>query len=101
MMVDILNRDDTRQFGLLGRFRRFAEPIARRSEPAEPAAAIDEADVEVAETDDIVAGFKLSDANQFADQGLADEDVTSSPHDLARAADTTDLVIGIVPGILD
>jgi hypothetical protein len=35
-MFDILDRDDCRQVWV-GWFSRFAEPVARRSEPAEPA----------------------------------------------------------------
>src|SRR5690348_7157119 len=100
-MVDILDRDDSRQFGCLGRFRRFAEPSARRSEPAEPALAVDEADIEVAEAHDMVAGFELGDADEFADQGLAEEEALAAPGDLARAAHAPDLVIGVIPGILD
>ena len=40
-----------------GLFARFAEPLTRRSEPAEPTAAIDQTDVQVAEANDMVAGL--------------------------------------------
>ena len=41
MIVDILDRHDTRQFGLSGLFGRVAEPLMRRSEPGEQAAALE------------------------------------------------------------
>ena len=40
--------------------------------------------------------LRSADANQFVDQGLADEDELTLPSDLAVAADAADLVIGIV-----
>jgi hypothetical protein len=98
-MVDMLDRDDSRQVWGCGGFGRFAKPRTGRSEAAKPAAAIDETDVDVAEADDVVAGLKLGDADEFAGQRLADEDEFAFPHDLAGAANTTDLVIRIVPGV--
>jgi hypothetical protein len=52
---DILDRHDSRQFGLSSRFARGAEPLTRRSEPGEPAAAIDQTDVQVAKAYDMAA----------------------------------------------
>src|SRR5580704_10746864 len=79
----------------------FAQPETGRGEAAEPAAAIDQADVAVAEAHHMIAGFELGDANRFADQRLADEDAIALPHDLAGAAHAPDLVIGIIPRLLD
>jgi hypothetical protein len=58
-MVDILDRDDGRQFGSCARLVWFAEPVTKRSEPGEPAAVIYKADVEVAEAHDMIAGLEL------------------------------------------
>src|SRR5262245_44237495 len=98
-MVDMLDRHDSRQIWGCGRFGWFAQPRAGRSEAAKPAAAIDEADVEVAEAHDVVAGLELGDADELADQRGADEDKLAFPHDLARAANTSDLVIRVIPGV--
>ena len=57
---------------------------ARWSEAAEPAAAIDEADITVVEAHDVIAGFELGGVDQFADQGFADEDITALPSDLVE-----------------
>ena len=57
-----------------GPSRCVAQPVSGRSEAAELAEAIDPADVIVAELRDLVAGFEFGDADQFADQRLADED---------------------------
>src|ERR1700736_2677387 len=72
-----------------------------RGEAAKSAAAIDQADVAIAEAHHMIAGFEFGDANQFADQRLGDEYALAFPHDLARAAHAPDLVIGIVPMLLD
>src|SRR5882724_570452 len=85
-MADILDRHDSRQFGVYGRFGRFAETLTRRSEPVEPAVAINQADIEVAKAHDVVAGLELGNTDDFPDQDLTDEDAVASPHDLARAA---------------
>jgi hypothetical protein len=69
-MVYTLDPDDCRQFRVWGRFCRFAEPITKWSEPAEPAPAIDEADIEIAEPNHVVPGFELGDGDEFSDQGL-------------------------------
>src|SRR5712692_8355822 len=79
----------------------FAQPETGRGEAAEPAAAIDQAAVALAEAHHMIAGFELGDANRFADQRLADEDAIALPHDLAGAAHAPDLVIGIIPRLLD
>src|SRR5258708_4958541 len=100
-MVDILDRDDCRQFRVWGRFSRFAEPITKWSEPAEPAPAIDEADIEMAEPNHVVPGFEVGDADEFSDQGLADEDKLALPLDLTCVADAANLMIGIIPGVFD
>src|SRR5258705_3392780 len=100
MIPDILDRHDPRQFGLSGLFTRIAEPLTTRSEPGEQTAAIDEADVQIAEAHDVIAGLEFGNANELIHQRLADEDELAFPFDLAVAADATDLVIGVIPGIL-
>src|ERR1700688_4078539 len=75
----------------------FARPETGRGETAEPAAAIDQAQVMVAEPHHAIAGFEFGNANRFADQRFADEDPFALPHDLARTAHAPDLVLGIVP----
>jgi hypothetical protein len=84
----------------VGLFGRVAEPLTRRSEPGEQTAAIDEADVQVAEAHDMVAGFEFSNAHEFVDQRLADEDKLTLPFDHACAADAADLMICVIPGVL-
>ena len=42
MIPDVLDRHDPRQLGLSDLFTRFVEPFARRSEPGEQTAAVDE-----------------------------------------------------------
>ena len=61
-------------FGVAGCSAGSRSPVAGRSEPGEPAAAIDQTDIEVAEAHDMVAGFEFGDADELAGQGLADED---------------------------
>src|SRR5947209_13541992 len=100
MIVDILDRDDSRQLHGIW-FSRFAQPIPTRSEPAEPATNIDQADIQIAEPDHLVAGFKLGDADELADQRLADENPLALPHDLTRAAYSADLMIRVIPRILN
>ena len=101
LIVDTLDRDDTRQFGVSGRFGQFAESRAGRSEPGEPATAIDEPHIAVVEAHDMVASLEFGDAQELASQYLADEETAAFPHDLARGAHAADLVIGVVPGILN
>ena len=99
MIVDTLDRHDPRQFGLSGLFARVAEPLTRRGEPGEQAAAIDETDVQIAETYDVVTGLAFSNSNKFIHQRLTDEDELALPFDFARAADAADLVIGVILGV--
>ena len=63
MIVDILDRHDSRQFGLTGLFTRVAEPLTLRSEPGEPPAVVDQTDVQIAEAQ-VVAGLALGAAAQ-------------------------------------
>src|ERR1700744_2511430 len=83
-----------------GLFCRVAEPLTRRSEPAEQPTAIDEADVQIAKAHDMVAGLEFSNADEFVDQRLADKDKPALPFDHAGAADAADLMIGVIPGVL-
>src|SRR5450631_3971074 len=101
LMVDILDRDDPRQFGVCGVFRRFAPPRPGRSEPAEDPAAIDEANVHIAKPYDMITGLQLGNADELSDERFADEDGAALPHDLTGAAHPPDLMIGIIPRVLD
>jgi hypothetical protein len=49
MIVDILDRHDSRPFGLSGLFTRVVEPLTKRSEPGEQTAAVDKTDIQIAE----------------------------------------------------
>src|SRR5262245_1443013 len=101
MIPDRLDRRDPRQvLGWGGLFTRVAETLTWRSEPGEQAAATDEADIQVAETDDMVAGLAFCNAEQFIQQPLTDEDVLASPFDLAGAADASNLMLGVIPRVL-
>ena len=84
LMVDVLDRDDCRQFRVWGRFSRFAEPITKWSEPAEPALAIDKADIEIAEPNHVVPGFEFGNADGFSDQGRADDGICGDAGALLR-----------------
>src|SRR5262249_28815682 len=61
----------------------------------------DQANVQIAEADNMVTGFEFGDADQLAYQGLADENPLALPHDLARAANPAHLMLGVIPGVLD
>jgi hypothetical protein len=74
LIVDILIRVDSRQFGGYQVFRRFAKPRTGRSEAAEHLAAIDEAEITAAEANDMIAALELGNADEFARQRFADED---------------------------
>jgi hypothetical protein len=87
MIPDILDRQDSRQFGLSGVFTRFAEPLATRSEPGEQTAAIDQTDVHLAKAHDVVAGLEFCNADKFVHQRLADGNELAFPFDFAVAAD--------------
>ena len=98
-ILDTLDRHDSRQFS--GWFARFAEPLTRRSEPGEPTAVIDKTDVQVAEANDMVAGLQFGNSDELADKRLADEDELIFPSDLAGGAYAANLMIGIIPRVLD
>src|SRR3954466_8929737 len=87
--------------GVCGRSGRFAEPRTGRSEPGEAATAIDEPHVAVVEAHDMVAGLEFGDAQELASQYFADEETVTFPHDLARGTHAADLVIGVVPRVLN
>ena len=100
LMTDILNRDDTRRFWDLGQFRRAAEPVARRSESRNWPRRLIRPMSKSTEAYDLVAGFQFGNADEFSDQRFADEEQFALPHDLAVAAHTPHLVIGIIPRVL-
>lgn len=64
-------------------------------------ATVDEAERVIGEADDPVAGLGLGNADRLADQGLADEDESAAPLDLAVGADPPDRVLGIIGGLFD
>src|SRR6188768_4202154 len=47
----------------------------------------------------MVAGLELGNANELIGERFTDEDELAFPFDFARAADTADLVIGVIPGV--
>src|SRR5580698_5498073 len=55
----------------------------------------------MAETHDVMPLVPLRDPHDFTGQGLADEHAFAAPSDLAGGAHTSDLVMGIVPGVVD
>src|SRR5690348_7423329 len=82
------------------RFLRFAEPRTRRSEPEETQIAIDDAQLAVTEPHDVASILEFGEADKFPSERLANEHLLSSPLDRAQRAHAPDLVIGIVPGVL-
>ena len=99
VILDTLNRHDSRQ--LCGQFARFGEPLTRRSEPGEPTTTINETDVEVAKAHDMVASLQFGNADELADKRFTDEDKLILPPDLAGGAYTANLMVGIIPWVLD
>ncbi len=87
-------------FGFAARSVGRAAPYGR-SETTECAAAIDKAEVVAAKAHDMVAVVELSEADEFADQSLADEGVLASPFDFAPRAHPPRLMVGVVPRVLD
>jgi hypothetical protein len=92
VILDTLNRHDSRQ--LCGRFARFGEPLTRRSEPTKT-------DVEVAKAHDMVASLQFGNADELVDKRFTDEDKLILPPDLAGGAYTANLMVGIIPWVLD
>src|SRR5215471_17301459 len=80
---------------------RLAQPRPGRGEATKPAGTIEQADVAVAEAHDVVLGFELGDADELTDQRFADEDLAAFPLDCAGRPHPTDLMMGIVPWLLD
>ncbi len=66
----------------------------------EAAGCIDQSEIAAREANE-VAMFLFDEADCLARQCFADEDVLAMPLDRAVPADTANLVIGIVPGLLD
>src|SRR5215510_12416803 len=81
------------------RFRSDAEPRTRRSKAQEAAVAADHAQIAAREADDMAAAVVLGDADQFARERLADEELFAAPLDLPGRAHAASLVVGVVPGI--
>src|SRR6516164_8697230 len=82
------------------RFLREAKPRTRRSKAQETAVAIDHSQVAMAEAHDGAAALVFSEADEFACERLADENALAVPLDLSGVAHATNLMIGIVPRIL-
>lgn len=98
-MLDTSDRDDGRQ--IVGVFRRFAELVAEWSEAPEESPVVDDAEVDVAEANDVKALVELGDADDLSGQRLADEEMAAAPLDLAVGADAADLMVGVVPGVFE
>src|SRR5262249_27973209 len=73
----------------------------RRGEAAKPAGAIEQTDVAVAKANDMVLGFEFGNADELTYQRFTDEDLVASPLDCAGRPYAADLVVGIVPRLLD
>ena len=82
------------------RFRSDAEPRTRRSKAQEAAVSADHPEIAVGEADDMAATVVLGEADQLACEGLADEEFLAAPSDLPARTHAADLVVGVVPGIL-
>jgi hypothetical protein len=54
----------------------------------------------LAEADQVQALVSFDEVHRFAGECLADEAVATAPLDLAAGSDASDLVVGVVPGIL-
>jgi hypothetical protein len=85
----------------LRRFLRDAEPRTRRSKAQETALAIHHSEIAAAETYDMAAGVVFAEADTLARESLADEHVVATPFDLAGRTHPADLVIGVVPGLIE
>jgi hypothetical protein len=81
------------------RFRSDAKPRTRRSKAPETAVAIDDAEIAMTEACD-VAVLMLGETYELAGERLADEYFITAPLDCAIPAYASDLVIGVVPGVL-
>ena len=88
-------------FRCLRRFLRDAEPRTRRSKAQETALAIDHPEIAAAEAYDMAAGVVFAEADTLARECLADEDIIAAPSDLTGGTHSADLVIGVVPGVLE
>ena len=55
----------------------------------------------MAETHDVMALVAFGEADDFAGQGLADEYAFAAPSDFAGVVDASDLVMGVVPRVVD
>jgi hypothetical protein len=66
----------------------------------EAAVAADHAQIAAREANDMAATVVLGDADQLACEGLADESLLTLPLDLPGRSHAADLVVGVVPGIL-
>src|SRR5438445_13601172 len=74
MMAYRSDRDDPLQVLLRLGFRRAAEPMAARSEAPELSAAVDDAERDVEEADEVGAVVAFDEAERLAGQDLADDD---------------------------
>src|SRR5580658_4115192 len=83
-----------------GGFRRFAEPRTGRSETPKSPAARENPEVVPAEADHVVAVFEFGQPDEFAGHRLADEHEFPSPFDLAVRPSSSNLVVRVVPGIV-
>ena len=75
--------------------------MAQRSEAPEPTLAIDDAEIDVIEPDQVRPVAALSYADQFAIEGLTHEHTAAAPFDIARLLHSSGLMVGVIPGILD
>jgi hypothetical protein len=79
MIVDILNRDDSRQIRG-ARFGQFAKRITTRSEPAEPARRVDQPDIQIAGPYYLVSGSSAAYEGEENQCGCAQQDFSRDNH---------------------
>ena len=82
-------------------FRRFTPARARRGETAEDFFRIDLAEVVLTESHKVAARLTLGDADHFARERLADEQVFAAPLDFAVPTHPSHFMIGVIPGVVD
>lgn len=88
-------------FSCLRRFLRDAEPRARRSKAQETPLAIDQPEIATAEAHEVAASVVLTEADELTCERLANENVLAAPFDIAGGTHPANLVIGVVPRVIE
>src|ERR1700740_2563368 len=85
----------------LRRFLSDAEPRTRRSKAQETALAIDYPEIAAAEAYNVCADVAFVEADTLARECFADEDIVATPFDFTGGTHPANLVIGVIPGIIE